>query len=740
MTALDFYVAIRQAQCALDARCAAVRGRGWTGTGDCLNALNSDDEAHQAQLGFNRQQWVDATFELPADTAQLLSCLDRLNTMACDTRVVLKCLDLMQGGVDQGEPCGPPTYPACRAGLYCDSSTPGCFTCQPKHAVGEPCGQGAQGCLSGWCGGVGGTQCVEAMTTWAFPGESPTLPFGRCAVGNADGAYDFSSGVAVCAQPGLENQPCAGGRCVQPLFCNASQTCVRPLADGAPCDRSEPHCEHACIFTSATAPTGTCGPLLPAPVNGEPCANGSYCAPGVLPSTTFSGGCVCVLQTDGDSCVNLGTLPRGRDNACPSGACLMGQLEDRGLCGPAQALDAPCQRNTDCGSGLCTMAPGATAPTCQAPMCPAPPDCSNITNTSMATATDVPLDVAFNLPLCGVDTWWKLPGSWQPPDGAVVLQTGSLGTPLAQIDFAFLSGGSPFFNNTQNVYIFSQYYPVDGPDVYLRVHPNDPTHQMETVLVSRAGADVCPGSATNTTEDTAPIIQLGTPVQGLFCSMNMTQDFYWRVNGPFLADDALRVDTVYEFPQPNGRSGFIYGYNGGGARNGDGTGFSLFNVAADGPYATVIAGGNPSYRASEHMTFTVTRDPDPGFTCASPPTNLARRNAIPLVVGQQLTAHGCATFKNRNAYFHLPGSFASGTRLRLTLGLGAGTGLTGYGYVLVWLPGSNGQLLSQGECAFSSVTCDFVTSQDANGIYLSFQENQLQGTEERDFTLQVDLP
>ena len=92
----------------------------------------------------------------------------------------------------------------------------------------------------------------------------------------------------------------------------------------------------------------------------------------------------------------------------------------------------------------------------------------------------------------GVDTWWKLPGSWQPPGGAVVLQTGSLGTPLAQIDFAFLSGGSPFFNNTQNVYIFSQYYPVDGPDVYLRVHPNDPTHQVETVLVSRAGADVCP--------------------------------------------------------------------------------------------------------------------------------------------------------------------------------------------------------------------------------------------------------
>lgn len=226
----------------------------------------------------------------------------------------------------QGQPC----QGLCAASLVCSSGG----TCAPPAAAGKPC-QTLSDCAPGLvCTGSG--QCA-----------APSFP--------------------------TAGEPCGGpADCAPELSCGASVMKIcQPKVAGGPCTYSEqcPLGEY-CATDETTGEPTECAPL---PTQGQPCANGVYCAEGLACHLSSAecralpvGGEDCALGrfgpvvcASGFACLDgVCGQPPGLGEPCAMGdaACaapLACSFESRGsFCRQRVAAGAPCQNDVICQEGL----------------------------------------------------------------------------------------------------------------------------------------------------------------------------------------------------------------------------------------------------------------------------------------------------------------------------------------------------------------------------------------------------
>jgi hypothetical protein len=230
---------------------------------------------------------------------------------------------------------------ACVDSQHCDIQLMCPGTCQPRIAVGQP--YGTAECVKG-AYAFGGTGLCELP---AAPGDSCASadggPYKReCALGS------FCNVQGICAPFIASGAACtANDLCVAGTLC-INGTCQRLAGVGAPCTPSLIAPIGGCLFDLSCL--GTCGP--PSSLGGAcfdqtDCAPGGFCfnaTGGYLPDGgTFLDAGVCTM-----SGVAIGAPCATRDDAQCADTAFCG---DGGLCTARLAAGAPCQRDSQCGTG-----------------------------------------------------------------------------------------------------------------------------------------------------------------------------------------------------------------------------------------------------------------------------------------------------------------------------------------------------------------------------------------------------
>ena len=148
---------------------------------------------------------------------------------------------------------------------------------------------------------------------------------------------------------------CSAGTCAPRPIAGESCSEVAPCAPGLGCDlegdatcRALPSTGAACLYGESgpmlcgeglACIDGTCGPI---PTEGQPCAIGNVCAPGLG----------CDFSPEGSICI----VPRGEGGSCESDRSCAPELHCAGTtCVPDLAAGEPCTEGNEC-AGICAPA------------------------------------------------------------------------------------------------------------------------------------------------------------------------------------------------------------------------------------------------------------------------------------------------------------------------------------------------------------------------------------------------
>ncbi len=245
------------------------------------------------------------------------------------------CPAWFTGDAALGAPCA---FPICGDGAgFCDQGT-----CVPRPGSGDPCDglecEPGLLCIEGTCGAPG-SPSDACVTDDACAPPLRCLAGACAALSSTGGPCTDDAGCAVglvCGTNGCEAAPpppCADAAdCGNLSACVTVPRCATPVAVGGVCS-GDPGCE-AGLFCD----NGLCAAL---PGDGEPCQNGTLCAPGLACAMDF-GDCA-PLPGDGAPCA-FG--PNG-PNQCATG---LGCVD--GTCGPMPGLNEPCTVDNRCEAPL----------------------------------------------------------------------------------------------------------------------------------------------------------------------------------------------------------------------------------------------------------------------------------------------------------------------------------------------------------------------------------------------------
>jgi outer membrane protein OmpA-like peptidoglycan-associated protein len=259
-------------------------------------------------------------------------------------------------------------------------------------ADGSACGGACDGVHPTVCGyPQSDVSCREASCTGGVATLGASCDgSGRCPAPQTQPCAPNLCGPTACASGCTLDADCTSG-----FWCSAG-VCTALLADGATCSGSNQcangHCvDGVCCDTGCTGQceacnlgvdTGTCSPVVGAPVNGRPqCASdGSACGGACDGSsrvacafpdagvTCRGASCVGGVATLGASCDGSGSCPSPQQqtcapNVCGASACASGCTSDlgcvagywcaAGVCAPALANGATCSGANQCASGRC---------------------------------------------------------------------------------------------------------------------------------------------------------------------------------------------------------------------------------------------------------------------------------------------------------------------------------------------------------------------------------------------------
>lgn len=529
----DGYVRIWSALCQLSERCPETYGRIAVDSAACR-----DYGAWLADLYYTRAPDGSEFFDYDVDPVTLAQCEQAAVEVACDDTdsAEATCTSALHvhDAPGLGQPCGAADKDrqSCDSPFYCPLARPAtCATCALEKATGAPCDSYLE-CESRDCtGGI----CVAR----------PGLPRAHeSCTGGCSGmlvCMDDGAGGTTCESARAEGEPCfMAGDCRWPLSCEAG-SCTRRRPDGSPCTRTPLECEGACRFATSDAPTGTCGPVEPRPAALEPCAFGAPCAAGLFADRDRVAGvitCTCRPRL-------ANGFPCGDDSTVCATRCV------DGFCGGPPVV-TPCRLDRDCAEGYCGVAPGDAERSCIGLQCVAAPSCTPVpTNTTQSAALVLAPGVATEVVLCDASATY-----WVALDGPFAVDTGltveidaravpgsdditmdvldDVGTVVTNRRVAFLSKTIAFTALGTGRFFLRFRSSATGAAtgvafvVLARVTPDD--------------AAACSGM-TNTSEASAALLSPGQASTLHFCSRGADTEYWWKLPGPFVAQEPLGLDV-----------------------------------------------------------------------------------------------------------------------------------------------------------------------------------------------------
>lgn len=236
----------------------------------------------------------------------------------------------------------------CQRGTYCPYEGEAAFTCQAGATEGQSCGgdmpcvDGTL-CLDGVCAPDDGADCV-------WQEDCPAGTF----------CWDHER----CRPLLGEGEACETheAQCQAGLFCSDDypNVCTPLRGEGEACDDYREPCRPELYCDDASYPY-TCAAR---PALGEPCDDGTDCAPGATCSASYDGTCV-ARAAEGEACETNYWDPLG--STCEEG--LFCEYRDSGYeCLAPRALGESCSTGSQCASGICNSSVGRCVTSAQCVM------------------------------------------------------------------------------------------------------------------------------------------------------------------------------------------------------------------------------------------------------------------------------------------------------------------------------------------------------------------------------------
>ncbi len=744
--------AVRQvlvAGCAVEDRCAAEVGRTAVDQAACVVDANGLAQSYQANYG----TYFDAVYT--ANAAQLQTCLSFLSSAACNQAFgpARPCGFLqLVNPVAVGQACNQSLEDplVCADNATCTGDS-GCQVCTATLPDGAPCTSPNGG--DSLCSGG---QCINGLCASALPTLGQTC-FGAC-YGNFQCVGP--AGNRTCQPRNGLGAPCRGnanaGECLAPLRCSdTTNTCVQPVADGAPCSRSNPYvCGtfSACHYTAPDAAMGTCAAATSAPRPGDPCVDMWTCALDTVPYVT--GG--------GDSCVCRAPLADGED--CSAGTYLCANRCINWVCGTPLAEGAECSTDNACASNHCNLTPGSGLATCQAPQCLyAPPACTTPPgNTTTATATTLTLGSASTVTFCGNDAseyYLRLVGPFAvgtavelvvsavgPADGLVHVE-------MFRDDHGFeetLSYCGEYGVSRCDAFISGD----PAPQIYLRVRGNNATVIAHDLLVLAQtvadGAGSCAVQPTNISQMTAVPVLDGATTNATFCGRGLDVEYWWRMDGTYAAGDTVELSVTFAGMTGDPLnfqvgiwdeiSGYLdtpthcFFYQSQSAPR------CVLEVAGPATAIYLVTNNNPSLRRNDPFSFTLAEIPRPLPDCANPPANRSQANAVVTTLAAATSGRFCSSVLGENYWWRINSPVTTTSSCRLQVTFANGTAAEDVDFVLTQ-PNGFGGLSAFASCNAGSgeaEDCEGTPSWDSSEIYVVSTTNPIGfDTREESFTFTV---